>query len=126
MGYNTSELIGMSNSELLELMKGLSVSDRRDIWNAIADSDVSKICDFSTDCKNTKPVQDLQPVFCAFIFADIHSEHVLFAVHINAYRYVNSLLDNPALVANVIVYCVHKNYRISGEAATPRVVVPSW
>lgn len=54
MGYNTSELIGMSNSELLELMKGLSVSDRRDIWNAIADSDVSKICDFSTDCKNTK------------------------------------------------------------------------
>ena len=42
MDYNTSELIGMSNSELLELMKGLSVSDRRDIWNAIADSDVSE------------------------------------------------------------------------------------
>ena len=42
-----------------------------------------------------KPVQDMQPVFCAFIFADIHSEHVLFAVHINAY-YVEE--SHPAII----------------------------
>ena len=70
MDYNTSEIIGMSNSELLELMKGLSVSDQRDIWNAIADSDVSKICDFSTDCKNTivPPIKPCQNQAAYFVY----------------------------------------------------------
>lgn len=35
-------------------MKGLSLNERRDVWNAIADYDIAKICEFSNYCKNTK------------------------------------------------------------------------
>lgn len=61
----------------------------------------------------TQAVQHSHPEFGTFIFAYPHTENVFPAVHINAYRYVHSLLDDLSFAADMIVYRVHKYDRIN-------------
>ncbi|OPZ20755.1 MAG: hypothetical protein BWZ04_01559 [Firmicutes bacterium ADurb.BinA205] len=69
------------------------------------------ICAGDKDILNTSVAQTVQnacPELCAFIFTDPHTENVLPAVHINAYRYIYSLFDDLSFTAYMVVDSVEK------------------
>ena len=69
------------------------------------------ICAGDKDILNTSVAQTVKntcPELCAFIFTDPHTENVLPAVHINAYGYIYSLLDDLSLAADVVVDSIKK------------------
>ena len=53
-------------------------------------------------------VQNAYPELCAFIFTNPHTENILPAVHINAYRYIYSLFDDLSFTAYMVVDSVEK------------------
>ena len=57
----------------------------------------------------TQTIKHACPELSAFIFTYPHSENVLPAVHINAYGYIDSLLDDLSLAANMIMDSIKKN-----------------
>ena len=57
-------------------------------------------------------VQDGEPEFRAFVLADVHTEHILTASHINPDHNINRTFYNPAFVAYMIMDSVHENNRI--------------
>ena len=57
-------------------------------------------------------IQDGKPEFGTFIFANIHSQDVLFPVHVNAKGYIDSTFDNASLAADMVMDGIHKYDRI--------------
>ena len=57
-------------------------------------------------------IQDGKPEFGTFIFANIHSQDVLFPVHVNTGDYIDGAFYNAPLAANMAMDGIHKYDRI--------------
>ena len=57
-------------------------------------------------------VQYSCPVFCAFVFTNLHTENIFVPVQINVNRDIDSLLHDVSLAAHMIVDRIQKYYRV--------------
>ena len=60
----------------------------------------------------TQTIQDRQPKLCTFILALIHSQNLIFSIHVDTYSYIDRTFYDPSFMTDVIMYGIHEDHRI--------------